>query len=139
MDPKVRTEMLALISELAQQHGKHVILSSHLLPDVEVVCPHVVVLDRGRVVRQGDVAALTAGGDRAWRVEIRGDADGFCRALTELGATAHMDGVVLVELPDGGDDTSLIFRAAVDCGVQVRGLTPTRRSLEDVFLDAVAD
>ena len=139
LDPKGRTEMLGLISELAQRHGKHVILSSHLLPDVEAVCPHVVVLDRGRVVRQGDVAEMTAGGDRAWRVEIRGDADAFCSALTVLGATARQDGVVLVELPDGGDDTSLIFRAAVDCGAQVRGLTPTRRSLEDVFLDAVAD
>ncbi len=139
LDPKGRTEMLGLISELAREHHKHIILSSHLLPDVEAVCPHVVVLDRGRVVRQGDVAEMTAGGDRAWHVEIRGDADGFCRALTELGATAHMDGAVLVELPGGGDDTSLIFRAAVDTGVQVRGLTPTRRSLEDVFLDAVAD
>ena len=53
MDPKGRDEMLSLIRDLAHNKGMSLILSSHLLPDVEYVCDYVIVLDKGAVAAQG--------------------------------------------------------------------------------------
>src|SRR3954467_784239 len=58
MDPKGRDEMLTLVHDLAHGKGVNVIVSSHLLPDVEYTCHHVIVMDRGRVVAAGPIAAL---------------------------------------------------------------------------------
>src|SRR4030095_8203011 len=58
MDPKGRDEMLELVSDLAHNKGVDLILSSHLLPDVEHVCDSVVVMDRGRIAVQGPTEAL---------------------------------------------------------------------------------
>src|SRR4029079_8109905 len=58
MDPKGRDEMLDLIRDLARNKGVNVIVSSHLLPDVEYTCGHVVVLDKGRVGAAGTIDAL---------------------------------------------------------------------------------
>src|SRR5213592_2070503 len=58
MDPKGREEMLALILDIARNKGINVILSSHLLPDVEQTCEHVVVLDKGAVATQGRIEGL---------------------------------------------------------------------------------
>src|SRR5690349_18589505 len=58
MDPKGREEMLALIADIARNKGLNVILSSHLLPDVEYACEHVIVLDKGAVATQGRIEGL---------------------------------------------------------------------------------
>src|SRR3954452_4855605 len=58
MDPKGRDEMLALIGDLVNNKGVSLILSSHLLPDVEYTCDHVVVMDKGRLAVQGPIASL---------------------------------------------------------------------------------
>src|SRR5438477_871933 len=58
MDPKGRDEVLELIHDLSHAKGVNVIVSSHLLPDVEYTCDHVVVMDKGTVVTQGTIDAL---------------------------------------------------------------------------------
>src|SRR6476619_5266734 len=58
MDPKGRDEMLELIRDLAHNKGVNLILSSHLLPDVEYTCDRVVVMDKGRIAAQGPIAEL---------------------------------------------------------------------------------
>src|SRR5215471_15625963 len=62
MDPKGREEMLALIADIVRNKGLNVILSSHLLPDVEQTCEHLVVLDKGAVATQGRIAGLKGTG-----------------------------------------------------------------------------
>src|SRR5215203_89666 len=58
MDPKGREEMLTLIADIARNKGMNLILSSHLLPDVEYTCDHVVVLDKGAIATAGPIAGL---------------------------------------------------------------------------------
>ncbi|MHC4135705.1 MAG: ABC transporter ATP-binding protein [Planctomycetota bacterium] len=138
LDPNGRDEMLTLIRELASVHGKHVLLSSHLLPDVEQVCTDVVMLRDGRIAQQGPIEELTTSEGGAYAVVVRGDAARFRAELRAAGAEESGTDEVLVRLP-AGEDTAVVFKAAVAAGAQVRGLRPLRRTLEDVFLDAVRD
>src|ERR687891_2580132 len=77
MDPKGRDEMLELIRDLAHNKGVNLILSSHLLPDVEYTCDHVVVLDQGTVATQGPIATLKEHGGRVFELRIKGDSAAF--------------------------------------------------------------
>jgi len=138
LDPAGRDEMLTLIRDLAADHHKHVVLSSHLLRDVEQVCSNVVILRAGRLVREGPIAEMTSSEGGVYEVVVRGDVAAFRTAVVEAGAEADGDDALLVR-PAKGAGTEVIFRAARAAGVQVRSLKPTRRSLEDVFMDAVED
>jgi ABC-2 type transport system ATP-binding protein len=138
LDPGGRDEMLILIRELAGEHGKNLVLSSHLLRDVEQVCTNVIMLHRGRVVREGPIAEMTSSERGSYEVRVRGEPGPFLACLSKRGADVDATEGLLVVLPEGAD-TSLIFAAARETGVTVRGLQPTRRSLEDVFLDEVGE
>src|SRR5438093_6585248 len=81
MDPKGREEMLALVRDIAEKKGLNLIVSSHLLPDVEHTCDHVVVLDKGRIATQGPIAALKGHGGRVFELRVKGDAERFAVAL----------------------------------------------------------
>ena len=137
LDPAGRAEMLRLIRDLARDHKKNVLLSSHLLRDVEQVCSSVIVFDRGRLVRVVDLERLAAESSSAvFEVEIRGDETRFLDELKSLGAGLEPGNGLRVVLPDG-HDSSTIFRAAVAARAQVRRLAPTVKSLEDVFFDSL--
>src|SRR6267143_1025214 len=77
MDPTGREEMLALVRDLAHNKNISLILSSHVMPDVESVCDTVVVMNRGRVVMRGPIAALKGPSGRMFEVRIKGDQPAF--------------------------------------------------------------
>src|SRR4030095_14592367 len=79
MDPKGRDEMLALIRDVADRIS--VILSSHVLPDVEFACDHVVVLHKGVVATHGPIAALKGDSARVFELRVKGDETQFAEAL----------------------------------------------------------
>jgi ABC-2 type transport system ATP-binding protein len=136
LDPAGRTEMLALIRDLVEQQEKHVVLSTHLLPDVEEVCSSVVVLHRGRAAMQGALDDLLRAGDGRTEIRIRGDVDAFASRLESSGArVARRHGETLTVL--GADDPLVLFRAAHDAGVQVRELHERTDTLEETFLRAL--
>ena len=86
MDPKGRDEMLALIWDLAHKKQVNLILSSHLLPDVEATCERVLVLHQGSIVAQGPIAELKGPSRRAFEIRVKGDADRFVAGLREAGS-----------------------------------------------------
>src|SRR5499427_5709788 len=75
MDPKGRDEMLALVRDLAHNKGVNLILSSHLLPDVEYACDHVVVLDKGRIATSGPIEALKQPRGRVYELRVKTPGD----------------------------------------------------------------
>ena len=79
MDPKGREEMLELIRDLAHNKGVNVILSSHLLPDVEATCDRVVVLHRGAVVAHGSIRELKGSSRRAFDIRVKETSTGSWR------------------------------------------------------------
>jgi ABC-2 type transport system ATP-binding protein len=140
MDPKGRDEMLELIRDIAHNKGLNLILSSHLLPDVEYTCDHVIVLDKGTVATQGPIAGLKGHHGRVFEVRVKGDSDRFVEALRVAGLECHEtdEDVMRVFVPDGGGSQDL-FRLAAQAGVQVRHLRPSVPTLEDVFAHAVGE
>ncbi|MBY4131402.1 alpha/beta fold hydrolase [Rhodococcus fascians] len=131
--PQIRTMRDVLINYA--KTGRTVLVSSHLLAEVEQTCTHVVVMNRGSVISSGTVRELTAAGGQT---EIR--VDDATRAQSVLGASGHDgavivdDGTVTVDLTDA--DSAVVIKELVTAGVSVRGFSQSTR-LEDVFLDLV--
>src|SRR5215510_8748461 len=141
MDPKGRDEMLELVRDLTHNKGVSLILSSHLLPDVEYTCDHVVVMDKGRVATQGPIQELKGPAGRIYELRIKGNVPGFLEALARRGMDPHGtdEDVMRVFVPSEAGDQRAIFRAAADFGVQVRHLRPSVPTLEDVFAKAIGE
>jgi ABC-2 type transport system ATP-binding protein len=139
MDPKGRDEMLELIRDLAHNKNVNLILSSHLLPDVEYTCDHVVVMDKGEVVAQGPIAELKGPAGRVFELRIKGNLPEFVEVLRQAGMDCHStdEDVMRVFVPAGADQRA-VFQLAAAHGVQVH-LRPSVPTLEDVFAKAVGE
>lgn len=135
MDPKGREEMLALVRDVAQTKGIPVVLSSHLLPDVESVCSSVIVLRGGEVAALGEIEALKRGRESAFLVRVKGASEAFAERMRSAGAAIEetsADAFRVVLAPGAGPDA--IVAAADETGAQLRRVVADRVSLEDVFL-----
>ncbi|MEO8482440.1 MAG: ABC transporter ATP-binding protein [Acidobacteriota bacterium] len=145
MDPKGRDEMLDLVRDLARNKGINVIVSSHLLPDVEYTCDHVVVLDKGRIAASGTIDALKGPAGRVFDVRVKGAAVAFIARLQAEHMDCHEtdEDVMRVFVPgenfDVGRDQQRICQLAQESGVQVRHLKPSLPTLEDVFARAIGE
>ncbi len=140
MDPKGREEMLDLIRDLAHNKGVNLILSSHLLPDVEYTCDHVVVLHHARIATQGPIDALKGPRGSAFELRVKGDRVAFARVLDAAGmvSKAAEEDIMRVFVPDEKGALAL-FQLAAREGMQVRHLRPSVPTLEDVFAQAVGE
>jgi ABC-2 type transport system ATP-binding protein len=140
MDPKGRDEMLELIRDLAHNKGVNVIVSSHLLPDVEFTCDHVIVMDKGRVATEGPIASLKQPRGQVFELRVKAAAgtESFVARLRAAGLECHAtdDDVMRVFVPGEGGAHDL-FALAAAARVQVRHLRPSVPTLEDVFAKAV--
>ena len=143
MDPKGRDEMLELVRDLAHNKGVNLILSSHLLPDVEYTCDQVVVMDKGHVAAAGPIAALKQPRGRVFELRVKtpqGDIDPFIATLRAAGLDCHAtdEDVMRVFVP-GDAGAQQLFTLAAGEHVQVRHLRPSIPTLEDVFARAVGE
>ena len=142
LDPVQREEMLNLIVQIHRDFGIDVVLSSHVLEEVERVCDHVVALDQGTLVAQGsmDELAGASGGVEVELVEIDDEpeaADAVVQHLTEGGASVRRDGLVL--MISGLDDDALLDLArdaVASSRARLRRLGVRRRTLDDIFSGA---
>jgi ABC-2 type transport system ATP-binding protein len=143
MDPKGRDEMLELIRDLAHNKGVNLILSSHLLPDVEFTCDHVVVMDKGSIATAGPIDGLKQPRGRVYELRVKtpgGELGPFLQQLRSAGLDCHAtdEDVMRVFVP-GDDGPRRLFELASTEHVQVRHLRPSVPTLEDVFARAVGE
>lgn len=142
LDPVQRDSMLQLIVQIHRDFGIDVLLSSHLLEEVERICDHVVALDHGTLVAQGSIDELvgTAGGVELELVEtddLPDAIDAVAADLTARGASVRRSGAVLHAA--GFDDEHLLdlaTAAVASSGARLRRLAQSRRSLDELFHDA---
>jgi len=143
MDPKGRNEMLELVRDLAHNKGVSLVLSSHLLPDVESTCEDVVVIDKGTIAAAGPIAGLKQVRGRVYELRVKtpaGAEEAFFDRLRVAGldCQATDEDVIRVFVPGDGGARQLFAMAAAE-GVQVRHLRPSISTLEDVFAHAVGE
>jgi ABC-2 type transport system ATP-binding protein len=142
LDPQGRDEMLNLVHDVSHGKGLSVIVSSHLLPDIERTCDNVVVMRTGRVVKQGSIGELLQGGNPEVDVELTAYSQPFVDAMAMRGAVLlqRIGAGVRFSLPPVYVHAAgrLVFESARDAaGAQVRSFQPAQRRLEDVFREAL--
>ncbi len=140
LDPEERDVMLRRIQRLAHDHGKTVLISTHILPDVQAVSDAVVILARGKVRVADSLARLNQPQEPAVQVRLLDEPDGFVAELSHAGlaAEAGENGTLVVRGPEE-ELAERIWRAARQSGVTIRSLSPTKNSLEEIFLGAVRE
>jgi ABC-2 type transport system ATP-binding protein len=140
LDPPQRDAMLALIRRVGHEFGIDVVLSSHLLDEVERTCDNVLILSDGRIIASGALANLRRGASGVV-VDLEYGVEAVHASLQQAGWTVQRDGTVLV-VTATNDQEAFAFDAVRDavalCGGAVRRLHPRRASLEEVFLGATA-
>ncbi len=138
LDPLQRAEMLDLVVALADEHQLDVLVSSHLLADLERICDHLVVLRDGRVIDQREVAAAAVGTELL--LETVRPVDPVRAVLAAAGVAVTSTGETALVV-DGTDPTTvdLLRDAVADTGVGLRSLAPRRVSLEDLVLGELAE
>ena len=135
LDPLGRRDMLELIRRVGREFGISIVISTHLMGDVERTCDAVVVLDAGKVRRTGAVAGLTEETESVLVDLIEGAAE-LARALAARGIEAQLDGNRLTLPQMSGEHYDVLRDAIVETGALLYRLAPERHSLASVF-DAV--
>lgn len=138
LDPAGRDAMLHLIRELCLEHGKSVILSTHLLADVRQVCERVVILADGRICGQGTVAEICARRINRFKLKLQGNTANFEEALRSCGVELLFEpppGELRVSVPSTWN-TLEFFKLAALSDVTIRSLQNDDETLEDLFLKA---
>jgi ABC-2 type transport system ATP-binding protein len=135
LDPVQRDDMLALIRRIGTDFGIDIVLSSHLLEEVERVCDNAVILGDGRVVAAGRLDELT-GATGTLVLEVEDDATPLVEALQRRGLDVRVDRhVVHVSAGREVDLGAMVQALLAESGIGLRRLQQGRRSLEDLFFD----
>jgi ABC-2 type transport system ATP-binding protein len=137
MDPAGREDILQLARDLARNKDMSLLFSSHLLPDVEAVCEHVLVLGGGQLLAQGPIRELKQAHEQTVEARVKTDPARFAQQLRAQGCDVQgKDELLLVRLPRGLS-SEVLWQVAATSGEQIRYLRPQRSTLEEVFLRAV--
>lgn len=140
LDPQGRVQMLELIRSISHGKGVNVIVSSHLLPDIEKTCDQVIVVMRGKLAAQGLIKDLKRLQGQPVDVELREPSEHFVQGiLSKGGEMIDINGYhYRFKLPGSVDEqAATVLLVARETGAQVRGFAPAERSLEEAFLEAV--
>ena len=138
LDPQGRDEMLDLIERTGHEFGVSIVMSSHLLGEIERVCETLIVIEEGQLVRAGRISDLT-GVTSLLVVEVDEGAERLAHRLGERGFPARADGrqVELEIEPDqAAAAQDLVVQTIVDLGLPLLRLEQQRRQLEDLFQTA---
>jgi ABC-2 type transport system ATP-binding protein len=138
LDPEERQVMLNRIRLLARDHGKAVLLCTHILPDVQSISDAVIILAKGRVQVSDSLTVLSRPTTPSLEVRLMGTSDRFVERIRGLGIPIEQrsnGGLVLSGAPD--QLAAHVWQAADSTGIGIRSMTPSRNSLEEIFLNAV--
>ncbi len=132
LDPEGRDEMLHLIRRIGTEFGITIVLSSHLLSEIERVCDHLVEIEDGRLVRSASMTALTAP-TSVLAIEVDGDAGQLADRLREQGVAVNRSGRFLLVQKEDDALLDIIRDSVVDLELGLVRLEQSRRRLEELF------
>lgn len=133
LDPTGREEMLDLINDV-KARGVNIVLSSHVLPDVEHVCESVIMLNQGALVHYGPIDELKTGGKEIVEVETKDQNDAFKKLLADHGFAVTTEGLRLkISVPPEATRQNILSLAVAN-DIQLRHFMPAELTLESAFL-----
>jgi ABC-2 type transport system ATP-binding protein len=138
LDPQGRKEILELIMDISSKKNIQVLISSHILADIEAICSYVVILNKGKVAAQGTMKELKEIKYSLYEVKIKGEKENFLQKLTAIKCKVDKteEELFKVYMPPGLSPQQ-IFRIAAEENVQVRHFIKSQTSLEDFFAKVV--
>lgn len=140
LDPEEREAMLNRVRILSRTFNKSIILCTHILPDVQAVCQRVVILAGGTVRVSDSLETLCQVPDPSVVVTINGDVARLRQTVVSRGLKAELTGPFQMRVyGEPGALNQTLWSGARDAGCVIRGMTPSRNSLEQIFLDAVSE
>jgi ABC-2 type transport system ATP-binding protein len=138
LDPRARIEMMAILQEL-QKMGKTIIISSHILSELETLCNRVAIIEKGKLIYSGPVQGvrdqMAAG--RIFLVKVLGDearAVELLKARPEVNQVEQVEGRIKVTLNDHETDPGCVAETVVHGGLKLVGLEEYELGLEEVFM-----
>jgi len=138
LDPQGRKEILELIVDISSKKDIQALISSHILADIETICSYVIILNKGKVASQGEMAKLKEIDYSLYEVKIIGETQNYLDKLKRLKCKVEEteEGLLRIYMPPDQSPQE-IFRLATEEGVQVRHFVKSQTSLEDLFAEAV--
>jgi ABC-2 type transport system ATP-binding protein len=138
LDPPARQRMIRLVREIRDSGKANIVLSSHLLRDVEECCEEILILKEGRLAVYCNLEEERKSNRKFLMLETRGDHNKFAEAVGALGCEYAVTGDHRVKLVlHEGIEVRDLYRVASEHDVQIRRLSYKRDSLEDIFLKAM--
>ncbi len=132
LDPVGREEMLALVRRIGKEFGISVLLSSHLMGDVERTCDRIIVLEGGRLAEQGEVSGFTEDTETIF-IEVDDNRDELVEALAKRGIEAVVERNAIIIRAAGEGEFDAIRDAIVEANARLRRLAPQRHMLTEIF------
>lgn len=138
LDPPARQRMLTLINDIVHKNDTRLLLSSHLLRDVEECCQDVLILNQGEIAGCHNLEEEKESKFKFLEMDLQGDRNQFVAEIERRGCTSaeYADGRLKIVLPESLSSADIFF-IALDMNVQVRKMEIKRSTLEDIFLQAV--
>jgi ABC-2 type transport system ATP-binding protein len=140
LDPAERETMLSRIKILARNHGKAVLLCTHILPDVQAVSDAVIILAKSRVRVADRLDRLSQPTAPSLKIHVIDNAAEFAKRLERAGLKVYVDALSAITV-DGqhAELAAKIWQVANQASIGIRSLEPSRNSLEEIFLSAVRE
>ena len=138
LDPRARIEMMAILQEL-QRMGKTIIISSHILSELQTLCNRVAIIEKGQLIYSGPVQGVRdqVGSGHVYWVKVGDDttrAIELLKTRPEITEVEQVDGQVKVTLANADTDPSFLAETLVTGGVRLTGLWEDEVGLEEVFM-----
>jgi ABC-2 type transport system ATP-binding protein len=132
LDPGGREEMLEMIRRIGRDFGISILISSHLMGDIERTCDRIIVLDGGHVTEGGAVSGFTQE-TQTLSIEVDDNLDEFMVALAKRGIQATVEGSAVIFQQESAEQYDAIRDAVVEANARLRRLAPRRHTLTDIF------
>ena len=140
LDPEEREALLARIRLLWEDSGKSVMISTHILPDVQAICDDVVILSKGKVRLNDQLVNLNRTNSPSFSIQVMGDRENLIRTLNAQGLETQISegNFIVVESPRE-DLADVIWQSAKSSDVVIQSLIPAKNSLEEIFMSTVRE
>lgn len=138
MDPGSRKEMIELINDISRKGTMSIIISSHILPDIEATCEDVIIMDKGKIIANEKISVIASKEVDIYEIKLGGDNSGFLKKFGKFKYEEGDRGVIRMHLPSDFS-TKEIFDAALEFGTHIKHFLKRKSTLEDTFMNAIGE